>query len=75
MDVLLCFKEFNQDIGRWDTSNVGSMTNVFYCDNNFNKDIGGWDTSRVTDMIWMFYYALKNLIKILEDGICQRLLI
>jgi len=51
------------------------MTNVFYCDNNFNKDIGGWDTSRVTDMIWMFYYALKNLIKILEDGICQRLLI
>ena len=64
---------FNQDIGRWDTSNVGSMTNVFYCDNNFNKDIGGWDTSRVTDMIWMFYYALKNLIKILGDGILQTL--
>ena len=44
-----CAKEFNQNIGNWNTSNVTNMSKMFYNANEFNEDIGGWDTSNVTD--------------------------
>ena len=33
---------FNQPIGNWDTSQVTSMTNMFYKANTFNYDISIW---------------------------------
>ena len=50
-------KEFNDDIGSWNTSKVTDMSYMFNCAKSFNQDIGGWDTSNVTDMRGMFDYA------------------
>ena len=45
---------FNQDIGRWDVSNVPDTRSMFYGAEAFNQDIGGWNVSSVTDMNSMF---------------------
>ena len=34
-------KEFNENIGNWDTSNVTNMRGMFYNASKFNQDIGG----------------------------------
>ncbi len=45
-------------ISNWDTSNVTSMTYLFYDFQSFNDDIGGWDVSNVTDMSYLFCFAI-----------------
>ena len=43
------------DFSDWDTSNVTTMTNMFYnCSNLTTLDLSNWDTSNVTDMRYMF---------------------
>lgn len=46
--------DFNGDVSQWDTSEVRTMTNLFYGNPSFNQPIGMWDTSKVTDMSYMF---------------------
>jgi surface protein len=45
---------FNQDIGKWDVSNVTTMSWMFYNATKFSRDIGEWDVSKVTTMYSMF---------------------
>ena len=47
----------NQDIGKWDTSQVTTMWGMFWGAAAFNRDIGQWDTSKVTSMAKMFWGA------------------
>jgi surface protein len=48
------FKTFNEDISRWDTSNVTNMNSVFQGATSFNQNISIWDTTKVMDMSYMF---------------------
>ena len=44
--------DFNEDISRWNTSNVKDMTEAFL-NESFNQDISNWDTN-VKNMRAMF---------------------
>ena len=46
---------FNQDIGRWNTSNDTSMYHMFYGATAFNQNLSNWDTSSVTNMDAVFW--------------------
>ena len=37
-NIFLCAKEFNQDIGKWNTKKVTDMSYMFHGAINFNKD-------------------------------------
>ncbi|MBB6463856.1 BspA family leucine-rich repeat surface protein [Flammeovirga kamogawensis] len=50
-------KDFNQDISRWDVSNVISMVEMFMICESFNQDISKWDVSKVNEMNGMFAFA------------------
>jgi surface protein len=50
-------ENFNQDISRWDLSNVTNMSNMFSGCKFFNQDISKWDVSNVTNMYGTFYNA------------------
>jgi surface protein len=47
-------REFNGEIGTWDTRNVKDMTRMFYGASSFDKDISTWDTGNVDTMEGMF---------------------
>ena len=42
---------FNQDIGKWDVSNVTNMNNMFQLAIAFNQYIGDWNVSNVTEYV------------------------
>ena len=50
-------QSFNDDISRWDTSNVTTMYCMFHKARAFNGDLSRWDTSNVTTMNSMFHTA------------------
>ena len=50
-------QSFNDDISRWDTSNVTTMCNMFWDAHAFNADLSRWNTSNVTTMYGMFNKA------------------
>ncbi|GMH67457.1 hypothetical protein TrST_g2079 [Triparma strigata] len=50
-------KQFNEDISRWDVSNVTTMEGMFHKASSFNGDLSLWNVSNVTTMKWTFYGA------------------
>ena len=50
-------KVFNQDISKWDVSNVENMRTMFVDAESFNQPIGEWDVSNVENMFRMFNVA------------------
>ncbi len=44
------FKNFNDDISRWDVRNVTTMRGMFKGLDNFNQPLGQWDVRNVMDM-------------------------
>ena len=54
MSNLFRFKNFNDDISYWDTSNVTDMSTMFKDNDIFGQDLGTWDVSNVTNMKEMF---------------------
>lgn len=51
--------KFNQDISRWDVSNVTNMNAMFKGCTSFNQDISGWNVGNVTNMSSMFQDAVS----------------
>ena len=49
--------DFNEDISRWDVSNVVTMRCMFFGATSFNGDLSRWNVSNVVDMHLMFYHA------------------
>ena len=51
----------DSNIGKWDTSNVTTMQDMFQCKRDetckFNGDLSKWNTSNVTTMRSMFQFA------------------
>ena len=45
----------NIDVSLWDTSNVTSMSYMFFGCSIFNCNISNWDVSKVNNMTYMFY--------------------
>ena len=45
---------FNQDVSKWNTSNVTSLRTTFQAQYSFNQDISSWDVSKVTDISFLF---------------------
>ena len=58
MSFMFCnCKAFNQNISKWDVSNVANMNSMFYRCSKFNQDIFNWDVSNVKDMNSVFAYC------------------
>ena len=54
---MICFigcESFNQDISKWNVSNVTDMRYMFYWCSKFNQDISGWDVQNVKSSESMF---------------------
>ena len=50
-------KQFNDDISRWDVSNVEDMQCMFFGASAFNGDLSSWNVSKVTCMECIFSLA------------------
>ena len=50
-------RAFNQDITRWNVSNVRNMEGMFLGSTKFNQNIRCWDVSNVEDISYMFWMA------------------
>ena len=50
-------RDFNEDISRWNVSNVVDMGYIFYYATSFNGDLSCWDVGRVRSMDQMFFGA------------------
>nr|WP_307928864.1 BspA family leucine-rich repeat surface protein [Mycoplasmopsis bovis] len=53
-NVYWCNTHFNQDISKWNTSNVTDMTSMFWDATNFNQNLNSWDVKKVISMQNMF---------------------
>jgi surface protein len=53
-DINEDISKFNEDITKWDVSNVTTFAGMFYYSVNFNQDISKWNTSNVARMNSMF---------------------
>jgi surface protein len=49
--------DFDQNISKWDVSNVSNMSYMFYGAKSFNQPLNNWDVSNVSNMSYMFYGA------------------
>ena len=66
---------FNDDISKWNTSQVTNMTGMFSKAYSFNQPIATWNTSQVTDMFGMFNgaYSYEHVVKpIYSESGCVR---
>ncbi|GMH97831.1 hypothetical protein TrST_g7078 [Triparma strigata] len=50
-------EQFDEDISKWDVSNVTTMAWMFFKAKAFNGDLSSWDVSNVTTMEGMFQYT------------------
>ncbi|WP_434324407.1 BspA family leucine-rich repeat surface protein [Mycoplasma capricolum] len=48
-------KEFNQDLSKWDTSNLDSINAMFKGANKFNQNLSNWNVSNVRIFDYAFY--------------------
>ncbi|WP_434323718.1 BspA family leucine-rich repeat surface protein [Mycoplasma capricolum subsp. capricolum] len=48
-------KEFNQDLSKWDTSNLESINGMFKGAHKFNQNLSKWDVSNVRIFDYAFY--------------------
>jgi surface protein len=61
--------EFNEDISRWDVSNVKDMANMFSQNKKFNQDISNWKINPNCVTISMFNECnIKDEYKPFKDG-------
>ena len=54
MSELFMGEDFDEDISRWDVSNVRRFYNMFAYAKVFNQDISSWNTANATNMYDMF---------------------
>ncbi|MBP1527084.1 BspA family leucine-rich repeat surface protein [Spiroplasma endosymbiont of Dactylopius coccus] len=52
-------RAFNQDISKWNTSNVVDMSYMFSNASSFNQNLSSWNIAHVTNMSSMFAGAKK----------------
>jgi len=58
-DLFRYLSDFNDDISKWNVSNVINMSGMFY-GSKFNGDISKWNVKKVKNMFTMFYHSDFN---------------
>lgn len=54
MGMFFSASSFNQNLSKWDVSNVSYMGSMFSEATAFNQDLSSWNLSGATDMYGMF---------------------